>query len=298
MNIISLENKFKDIETKEKKLKTFFNPFIKEGPKHYCIKDVLKDFEYDTLLYGLGKFYKQVTDLPYNNTQNPSLAKNNEITEKNSEKNKKNNKYQKIIQKKLSVENSEPLPILTNRISKFSKLKDVSLIDKTKSITKEEYFGSFANTKLPLKTVFMRKNNNSQSPDWKTSGNCGRVSNKSALDHIKDGFDSNKTSEINLFRRFSREKVQISPKNYSPEQFYQEKPLKKFELTEKPIFSKEKEEKHTTPKWFSIKSSKSPILDCENNSTITITLINPQKSYPKLTFKGKPGKSYDLSDIP
>jgi hypothetical protein len=41
------------------------------------------------LLYGLGKFYKQVTDLPYNNTQNPSLAKNNEITEKNSEKIKK-----------------------------------------------------------------------------------------------------------------------------------------------------------------------------------------------------------------
>jgi hypothetical protein len=56
MNILSIENKFKELDEKEKSVREYFDPKSIKGKKHHYISDIRADFQYDTLLYGLGNF--------------------------------------------------------------------------------------------------------------------------------------------------------------------------------------------------------------------------------------------------
>ena len=58
MNFLSLESKFQEIDRREAEKRVYFDPKTATGKKHLYIKDLKADYEYDNLIYGLGKYVK------------------------------------------------------------------------------------------------------------------------------------------------------------------------------------------------------------------------------------------------
>ena len=174
MNIISLEAKFKNIEKREIDKNKFFNPFSSKGPKHYCIKDIHDDYEYDTLLYGLSRYYKLPSEK--NNSPSPEnrlinvYASNPDVKSHLHAIHSKGNNSKEIkkISNNPSVNNIESMPKITKIItrplspSRLSQLKQLNKLEKIKNTNSEEYHGAFSTTRVVKKKKPPEKANNSR----------------------------------------------------------------------------------------------------------------------------------------
>jgi hypothetical protein len=61
MNFLALEQKFQLVDRRESEMRSFFDPKTLAGKKHKFIKDLKADYDFDNLIYGLGKY---VSDAP------------------------------------------------------------------------------------------------------------------------------------------------------------------------------------------------------------------------------------------
>ena len=274
MSIISLEAKFKEIEQRENNLNNFFSPYTSQGPKHYCVKDLQSDHEYDTLLYGLSRYYqlKAVPIVPRQSINPSELSKPKDSTIDGDISN--------LLQKSnlSNLNSTESVPkILTKdtNLPKFSKLQSIKLIEKCKISKEDEYIGAFSSTRVaPIRKRTDKYDTNARnSPEWRAIGYPPRVSNKSALDYLKIDLDHKEHSEINLFKKVQRLKTQLKPSEARLENNYQEKPYLKFKLTEEKI-SKVSERIPQEQKWFDIKYNPSTYLEPKINGTVTIISVD------------------------
>lgn len=56
MNYSTIENRFQEIDKKEQHVRDYYDAKSSKGPQHQYINDLRADFQYDTLIYGLGLF--------------------------------------------------------------------------------------------------------------------------------------------------------------------------------------------------------------------------------------------------
>ena len=61
MNFLALEQKFQQVDRREVEMRSFFDPKTLAGRKHKFIRDLKADYDFDNLIYGLGKY---VSDAP------------------------------------------------------------------------------------------------------------------------------------------------------------------------------------------------------------------------------------------
>lgn len=61
MNFLALEQKFQQVDRREVEMRSFFDPKTLVGRKHQFIRDLKADYDFDNLIYGLGKY---VSDAP------------------------------------------------------------------------------------------------------------------------------------------------------------------------------------------------------------------------------------------
>ena len=246
MNLKQLESRFKDIEQREKQINSYFNPFNSNGPKHYCIKDLYRDYEYDTQLYGLGKFYQ---------------LGNDGMSDKSS-----------LVspQKKSALES---IKVSQKESPGKGKLKEITINDKFQVVHKEEYSGYFSKTRLqPRKTSVSTNPACRSSPEWTANSVNERVSNKSAFEKVRFGL-ANENNSINLFKKVEKEKVQVHPQDWVVENKYSAKPAKKFSLAEeKTKVSKMKEEYKS--KWFEIRYFDEPEWIAQDKGIVTLSLVD------------------------
>lgn len=273
MNLKKLESRFKDIEQREKNLNSFFNPFNSKGPKHYCIKDLHKDFEDDTQLYGLGKFYQ----LP----SGTALVSEAQATSQVS------------FKSPLKVVRSSP-----GKNQKNSPLQGSRAGEPYKTTSKFEYCGTFSTTTVKPRVTSLSSNANLRnSCEWTASNINDRITNKSALEKIR--FEQVETLPINLNKKLEKVKNQIDPKEWVTEHEYKSKPQKRFviyENEEKPSPEEKKPEKRESrSKWFDIRYISNPLFVAKDKGAITVTLVSGD---PKtIKFKTKPNEQFCLSEI-
>lgn len=273
MNLKKLESRFKDIEQREKNVNSFFNPFNSKGPKHYCIKDLHKDFEYDTQLYGLGKFYQ----LP----SGTALVAEGQVTSQVS------------FKSPLKAVKSSP-----SKNQKNSPLQGSRNGEPYKTCSKFEYCGTFSTTTVKPRASPLTSNVNLRnSCEWTASNVNDRITNKSALEKIR--FEQAETSAINLKKKLEKERTQIDPKDWISEHEYKSKPQKKFvinENEEKPSPEEKIPEKsESRSKWFDIRYTSSPLFTAKDKGSIAVTLINSDSKSIKL--KTKQNEQFCLSEI-
>jgi hypothetical protein len=295
-----IETKFKLIEKKEKKVTEFFNPFIGRGPKHYCIGGLYKDPDYEAQLYGLDRYlkstYNHLKTLP---TVSQDKPENFEALKQLSPLDPLKNfssEGSSIFNLKDSLPKLKKLP---HKDSKLSNLKDIDSPDKYKNEFKKEYRGLFSSTKIPIRKSPGKNNHINVTPDPKDSEKSFPAFNALDFERLKSQ-SSEKTSEINLFKKVQKEKTQIDPRECFLEYSYKEKPSPKFEMdfiTDKKI-SKLKNPVNPERSYirqYDIRYMDSPVLQFNNKCTASVTCISDTQ-YPKVVVQGSPGKKYDLSD--
>lgn len=64
MNFLALEQKFKEMDKREADMRAYFDPLSTAGRKHKFIKDLKADYEFDNLIYGLGKYVNEGAPKP------------------------------------------------------------------------------------------------------------------------------------------------------------------------------------------------------------------------------------------
>lgn len=142
MNILSIEEKFKALDDKEKKVRQYFNPKTTKGKKHHYISDIRADFQYDTLLYGLGMFWAQDSD--------------SEVAEE-----PKKEISAAIVSRPGPSKTKSPL---------LAKRKNLGLLDLQKPLTKDHYEGIFSDTKvLNHDYLYKKPNIDFGVSGWKTA---------------------------------------------------------------------------------------------------------------------------------
>ncbi|OMJ73649.1 hypothetical protein SteCoe_27610 [Stentor coeruleus] len=304
MNFSTLESKFKNIEKRQHALNSYFNPLTKGGPKHYCIKDLFQDFQYDTRLYGLGKFLKVSSDpptKPFKKSSQPVINKN-PISDPQTNRIEK---YHRLIKstdlEALSIKEVIPKVKIIKKYkerasSNLSKLKDLSLLEKCKLTPKDEYFGLFSNTKISTITEGHKNSkSNKMSNEWITSYKPSRQNSKSSFDMFKSDNDYKQNPNIQLVKKAVKEKSQIHPKEYSVEKYYKEKPIERFKL-DKGKYKKSAKIQPQKLKWFEIKYQNSPYWKPMVQGIIELTLINNDK-YPNTCFNVQENQVVNIMDI-
>lgn len=306
MNFLTLESKFKSIEKRQHALNSYFNPLTKGGPKHYCIKDLFQDFQYDTRLYGLGKFLKISSDpstKPVQKSSQPVIYKN-PISDPQTNRIEK---YHHLIKstdfEALSIKEVVPKVKLTNKnkeraSSNLSKLKDLSLLEKCKLTPKDEYFGVFSNTKISTITEGHKQSkSNKMSSEWITSYKPSRQNSKSSFDMFKSDIEYKPNPNIQLVKKTVKESNQIHPKEYSVEKYYKEKPIERFKLDKGKKYKKSVKMQAQKPKWFEIKYQNSPNWKPMVQGMIVLTLINDDE-YPSANFNVQNDQVVNITEIP
>lgn len=300
MNILSIENKFKALDDKERKVRQFFNPKTKKGKKHHYISDIRADFQYDTLLYGLGMFWLQES-------------------EESSE------------ESELEIQPVHSVPAPTFRKKNgpiLAKRKNLGLLDLQKPLVKEHYEGNFSNTKyLNHDYLYKKPNLNLGKPGWKTAAD-GRITVKNSAAR-KEVMYSNRNldvrhkveGKIKKYRSdypepFSKEQSTVlTPQEFKKylesckEIVYLEKPQAKFELDLESL-RKEPAKKpcQEESKLFRIVFDQSSTLNINTqNSTCSVTLTDiSTPTYPTHTFQNLttdntlvqfPGPAIDLKSV-
>ena len=275
MNLKSLESRFKEIDQREKKVNSFFNPFNSNGPKHYCIKDLHKDFEYDTQVYGLGKFYKLPSGSQILGTQVQGVSQ---------------------VEFKSDLKQNKTSPSKTQKGSpRFEK----KIGDPYKTSSKLEYCGTFSTTTVKQRVTSLTSDANLRnSNEWTASQVNERITNKSALEKMR--FQQVEISPISLNKKAERERTQLNPKNWVSENEYKSKPPKKFVLNqekdEKASAVESKQEKvENRSSWFDIRYVTSPLYTAKDKGVVSITLIC--KDPKNIKLKTKFNEQFFLSEI-
>ena len=275
MNVLSIESKFRALDEKEKEIRQYYNPKTKKGKKHHYISDIRADFQYDTLLYGLGMFWLQ------------------ESEESSSEESKV----------ELAANHSVPAPKLsTKRAPILAKRKNLGLLDLQKPLVKDHYEGIFSNTKyLNHDYLYKKPNQNLGKPGWKTRAEEKlSVKNRAARDEIiysARNLDRKKEVEQKI-KQFRSDYPEPLPKEdssvVSPEEFKQyltqckgiicyEKPTQKFQLDLENL-RKEPQKKPEIPE------NKMFKIYFETSSLVSVTTKNSQFSatFTDLSFPAFP----------
>lgn len=274
MNIKQLESRFKDIDLREKKINSFFNPFNSNGPKHYCIKDLHKDFEYDTQLYGLGKFYQLPSGSQLLASEMQGVSQ---------------------VMFKSPLKPSKTSPTKTQKGSPSHEFK---VEDHYKTNSKFEYRGTFSSTTVkPRITSLTSDTNLRNSNEWTASQVNERITNKSALEKMR--FQQTEISPITLKKKAQKERIQVDPKDWVSENEYKSKPPKKFILQENdekssPIEAKQ-EKVENRSNWFDIRYVNSPLYTAKEKGVVSITLVC--KDPKNIKIKTKQNEQFFLSEI-
>lgn len=305
MNIIALENKFKNIERREKVVNAYYNPLTKSGPKHYCIKDLQKDFEYDTQLYGLGKFLTLPSELP----PEPMTKVTQPITSESpipDSQGARIEKYQRLIRSTEleTASTREGLPKLKSieknkdqTPSRTSKLKDLSILDKYKLTPKDEYCGAFSHTKVSSINEGSRERKALKlTPEWITGGNRNRQGTKTAMEMLEGENKFKQDPKIRLFKKTVRDKTQVNPNEYFIEKTYKEKPIEKFKLEVDDEFRTKRKNSVEKPKWYNIIYHNSPLWKPMLQGTLNLSLISSEE-YPCISWRAKMSDTIFLPDI-
>jgi hypothetical protein len=261
MNLKKLESRFKDIEHREKQINSYFNPFTSNGPKHYCIKDLYRDYEYDTKLYGFGKFFQLPSDQPSEIHQSPAKKSSFNFSSAGQDTHPKVNQ----------------------------------MTAKPSSVQKEDYHGAFSSTRLQPRNTSLSSNQHIRStPEWSGSVANERVTNKSALEKVR----FNQPSEalpINLFKKQVKEKVQVDPKEWVAETQYSSKPMKKFSLGEEKV-KKSEEKLEFKSKWFDIRYCLTPCWTASEKGFSSFMLVSSNEC-PRVRVKTVKGQVFNLNEI-
>ena len=170
MNILSIENKFKALDDKEKQVRQYFNPKSFKGKKHHYISDIRADFHYDTLLYGLGMFWNQESD----------EIKIDKIDE---------DKIEKTEEARVETFKT-PIPSTIietkDKSPQCAKRRNLKLLEMQKPLVKEVYPGSFSATKvLGSNYLYKKPIANFGKSGWKTAAIGDRnIKNRAAREEI------------------------------------------------------------------------------------------------------------------
>jgi hypothetical protein len=285
MNILSIEKQFRALDEKEKEIRQYFNPKSKKGKKHHYIADIRADFQYDTLLYGLGMFWLQESessseDLKIELPQNHSLPA-----------------------AKLSTKKP---PILAKR-------KNLGLLDLQKPLVKDHYEGIFSNTKyLNHDYLYKKPNQDLGKPGWKTRADQKlSVKNRAAREEmIYSARNLDRKREVEQkIRQFRSDYPEPLPKEadsvVSPEEFKEylkqckgiicyEKPFQKFNLDLAGLRKEQKITGHVTDqKMFRIFFESSTVVSLETKNlqfSATFTDLNVA-SFPTQTLSNLKNES-------
>ncbi|OMJ66869.1 hypothetical protein SteCoe_36141 [Stentor coeruleus] len=305
MNIIALENKFKSIERREKVVNAYYNPLTKSGPKHYCIKDLRKDFEYDTQLYGLGKFLTLPSDAP----PEPITKLPQPVTSESPIPNSQEahiEKYQRLIRSTEleTASTREGLPKIKNierskvqTPSRISKLKDLTILDKYKLTPKDEYCGFFSHTKVSSINESTRDRKTLKlTPEWTTGGNKNRQRTKTAMEMFEGENECKQDPNIRLFKKTVKDKTQVSPNECFMDTNYREKPVERFKLDAGDRIKTKRKSSVEKPKWYNIKYHNSPLWKPMVQGTLNLSLISSEE-YPCVSLRAKMNDTIFLADI-
>jgi hypothetical protein len=305
MNILALENKFKALDEKEKKIRQYFNPKTSKGKKHHYIADIRADFHYDTLLYGLGMFWQQ-------ESEEDSLH-----AEEDKESEEKKAEPPKLT---LKTENKQgkTSPVLAKR-------KNLALLELQNPLVKDHYEGTFSYTKvLNHDYLYKKQHTNFGKSGWKTTASGQRnVKNKAAMNEIiysskvKD-YSAEINAKLNEYRETSAHKLRRNSRQaLTAEQFrsyleefkqqvFVEKEPKRFildmdKLRQEPISQKIEEERVDLFKivflntfYIEIKSQ-----NCLSNLTI-IDINSPtlaSKEFKDIPTDNNQASCFDLSSL-
>ncbi|OMJ68365.1 hypothetical protein SteCoe_34206 [Stentor coeruleus] len=311
MNIIALENKFKNIERREKVVNTYYNPLTKSGPKHYCIKDLQKDFEYDTQLYGLGKFLTLPSELSPEPIIKLPQPINSESPIPNSQE-ARIEKYQRLIKSTEKESNStrDGLPKLKSiektkdqSPSKTSKLKDLTILSKYKLTPKNEYYGVFSHTKVSSVNECTREKKALKlTPEW-ISGSLNiqnplknRLGTKTAMEMLEGENECKQDPNIRLFKKTVRDKTQVSPNEYFFDRNYREKQVERFKLDDEDGLRTKRKNSVEKPNWYNIKYHNSPLWKPMVQGTLNLSLISSE-DFPCVSWRAKINDTILLTDI-
>lgn len=144
MNLKSIEEKFQTLDKRDKEIRKYYNPRAQKGKQHQYIGDLKADFEYDSMLYGLGSFWSPETE-----EDEAGLSELPTIEPQKSPK---------------------KLPVTKKSQTKVARLKDQRVLDLQKPFQKDSYVGMFSNTKV-LNTDYLYKSPYKQieAANWKSS---------------------------------------------------------------------------------------------------------------------------------
>lgn len=300
MNVLSIEKKFQALEDKERKIRQLFNPKTKKGKKHHYISDIRADFQYDTLLYGLGMFWLQESE-------------------------ESEDESQIDIQPAHSV---PPSIFQKNKVPILAKRKNLALLDLQKPLVKEHYEGNFSNTKyLNHDYLYKKQNLDLGKPSWKTAAD-GKITvkNNAARREVMYS-DRNLDAKVKIegkIKKYRSDNPEPFSKDTSsgmtPNDFkkylesckeivYVQKPQPKFELAletlrKEPAKKFEKEE----AKLFRIVFDQSSTISVNSkNSLCSVTFTDLSlPNYPTYTFQNLstdntlvqfPGPKIDLKSV-
>ncbi|OMJ85971.1 hypothetical protein SteCoe_12605 [Stentor coeruleus] len=280
MNILSIEDKFKALDEKEKKVRMYYNPKSTKGKKHHYISDIRADFHYDTLLYGLGMFWMQETEEDI-------------IDEIKQEQ-------EPIINLPIPESIQPKSPVLAKR-------RNLALLELQKPLSKDHYKGIFSHTKvLNHDYLYKKPYVDFGKSGWKTAAiNERGVKNKAAKAEIiyssrVQDCTQTLSQKINRFRVDSPQKSKKrSELHLNAEEFkkyleeskqlvFNGKEPAKFDLSLESLRKKPQgfKDKNIAPQLFHILFQSSTIIQVKTiNALVSVCITN-------VSISGFPNKNY------
>lgn len=193
MNYLTLENKFKQLDQREKDLRSYFSPSLSNKNKHHYINDIRADFQYDNLLYGMG-LYISLEDDPTTNPIKLPAATPRPRAEAKSQSPK------------------------LSKISTIARRKQPEALQVKETVPKDNYVGIFAHTKI-IKSEYLGLRSKPKSPPlaWKsdTDEQKAKISNQAATEEIRYMTLKNPLNEKLIEERFKMSYVDESPQRYA-----------------------------------------------------------------------------------
>lgn len=173
MNLLSLENKFKQLDQREKEVRSYFDPRSKSKKKHHYITDIRADFQYDNLLYGMGLYINAEEEAQ------PSKSKSKAGQESESPA--------VVVGPAIQAEPQTLSPKVFKR-SNIAKRKQPEVLEVRETISKDKYVGAFAHTKIIKPELLGKKSEPKVHPPiWRSDAEDAGVgiSNPAATEEIR-----------------------------------------------------------------------------------------------------------------
>jgi hypothetical protein len=160
MNLLSLEDKFKQLDQREKEVRSYFDPRSKSKKKHHYITDIRADFQYDNLLYGMGTYInveEEAEPLPKTpQSEQPAVV-------------------------------AEVVTVSPKK-SNLAKRRQPEVLEVREPISKDKYVGAFAHTKIIKPELVGKKSEPKPLPQiWRSNvdDSTNVVSNPAATEEIR-----------------------------------------------------------------------------------------------------------------